>query len=104
MAVTPNAQIVPSANTAIINCTVTGAPSSSGVTYQWLEALSSVVHVSIDNDTVERVPSTTSSTLTITNVGVQDEHMYACVVSVDGTEVGSDISNLTVACKWFFLC
>ena len=103
MAVTPNAQIVPSANTAIINCTITGAPSS-GVTYQWLEALSSVVHVSIDNDTVERVPSTTSSTLTITNVGVQDEHMYACVVSVDGTEVGSDISNLTVACKWFFLC
>ena len=99
----PGYQRVPSANTATINCAVIGAPSS-GVTYQWLEALSSVVHVSIDDDTVERVPSTTSSTLTITNVGVQDEHMYACVVSVDGTEVGSGISNLIVACKWFFLC
>ncbi len=97
MAVTP---AVPSANTATINCAVIGAPSS-GVTYQWLEAFSSTDRALIDDDTVERVPSTTLRTLTITNVGVQDEDMYACVVSVDGIEVGSDISDLTVVCKWF---
>ena len=96
----PGYQRVPLANTATINCTVTGAPSS-GVTYQWWAYYGEYVANQFYTDTAERASGTNTSTLTIMNVGIQDSYYYYyyCVVSVNGTFMGLDWSYLFIERK-----
>ncbi len=87
-------QTVPTGNSAIFICVAVGAPSN--VAYSWSHEVDGVP-VPIQNpDNVGRVMGIDSSMLTITNVGVQDEDMIRCTVSVGGVDLAYTTATLSV--------
>ena len=73
------------------NCSAEGSPA---ISYQWRRTeLGSLLERGFED--VDRVLGQTTATLTILNVGVDDEGEYTCFVSVSGTLVGTRTANLT---------
>ncbi len=90
-------QSVPTGNDAIFICMAVGAPSN--VAYSWTHEVDGGP-VSIQNpDNVGRVMGINSNMLTITNVGVEDEDMIRCTVSVGGVDLTYTTATLSVISK-----
>ena len=74
------------------NCSAEGSPA---ISYRWRRTeLGSLVERPFED--VDRVSGVTTPTLTILNVGVDDEGEYTCFVSVSDTLVGTRTANLTI--------
>ena len=75
------------------NCNAEGSPA---ISYHWNRTkLGSLVENDFDDLFHSRVSGEISPTLTIINVGVDDEGEYTCFVSVNGTLVGTRTASLT---------
>ena len=73
------------------NCSAEGSPA---ISYQWRRTeLGSLLERGFED--VDRVLGQTTATLTILNVGVDDEGEYTCFVNVSGTLVGTRTASLT---------
>ena len=75
------------------NCSAEG---SDAISYRWNRIFSgSMVERGFDDTVPGRVFGETTATLTILNVGVEDEGEYTCFVNVSGTRVGTRTASLT---------
>ena len=75
---------------------ICSAERSEGISYQWNRIFSgSMVERGFSTIIPGRVFGETTATLTIRNVGVDDEGEYACFVNVNDTRVGTRTANLT---------
>ena len=84
-------QTVTTGLTVTFNCSAEGSPA---ITYRWRRTeRGSLVERPFED--VGRVSGKTTATLTILNVGVDDEGEYTCFVSVSGTVVGTRTASLT---------
>ena len=87
-------QLVTTGFNVTFNCNAEG---SDDISYRWNRIFSEtgVERGFDDSMSGRRVFGETTATLTILNVGVEDEGEYACFVSVNDTRVGTRTANLT---------
>ena len=84
-------QMVTTGLSVTFNCSAEGSPA---ITYRWRRTeRGSLVERGFED--VDRVSGETTATLTILNVGVDDEGEYTCFVSVSDTVVGTRTASLT---------
>ena len=85
-------QTVTTGLSVTFNCSAEGSPA---ISYRWRRTeLGSLVERGFDDVIPNRVSGETTPTLTILNVGLDDEGEYTCFVSVSGTLVGTRTANL----------
>ena len=87
-------QFVTTGLNVTFNCNAEG---SDDISYRWNRIFSeTMVERGFDDSTPDRrVFGETTATLTILNVGGEDEGEYTCFVSVSGTRVGTRTASLT---------
>ena len=86
-------QLVTTGFNVTFNCNAEG---SDHISYRWNRTFSeTMVERGFDDSVSGRVFGESTATLTILNVGVEDEGEYACFVSVSGTRVGTRTASLT---------
>ena len=99
-------QLVTTGFNVTFNCNAEG---SDDVSYRWNRIYSeTMVERGFSTIIPGRVFGETTATLTIRNVGVDDEGEYACFVNVGGTHVGTRTASLTTQSEyqhfWRHLC
>ena len=87
-------QLVTTGFNVTFNCNAEG---SDNISYRWNRIFSETMVERGFDDSMpgRRVFGESTATLTILNVGVEDEGEYACFVSVSGTRVGTRTASLT---------
>ena len=89
-------QMVTTGFNVTFNCNAEG---SDDISYRWNRTFPETMAERGFDDSMPDVPGRvfgeTTATLTIRNVGVEDEGEYTCFVSVSGTRVGTRTANLT---------
>ena len=91
-------QLVTTGFNVTFNCNAEG---SDHISYRWNRTFpETMVERGFDDTVPGRVFGESTATLTILNVGVEDEGEYACFVSVSGTRVGTRTASLTTQSEY----